>query len=121
MKFYYYDWLVVLAVILLWGAHGTTNYVIMLLQSSAETVEQAEAVVKAAEAAPVARMALQSKQLAFIFSTILTPAFIFGVYAWFRRREKMIPYASEHIAWMFLFVAATDFLNDISILLGVLS
>jgi hypothetical protein len=115
---YYFDYLVILSVMLLWGAHFITNMLIGHYSNAAETVQQVEAVVKVMEANPVAGYMMATTQLKIIFSLIITPALIFGFYVWFRRRVKE-RYGAEHIAWIFLFVSATDFLNDLSIILGL--
>ncbi len=121
MKLMYYDYLVIASVILLWGAHFITNFLIGYISDASEFAEIAQAVVQVFEANPLAKYVLLTQHLRLIFSTILVPAIIFGSYVWLRRHlNKKDAYGAEHVAWIMFFVAATDFLNDLSITLGLL-
>ncbi len=120
MKIRYYDYLVVLSVVLILGAHGLTNFLVNFYADQSAIGGDIEKVLMIAEANPVARIILQMSQLNFMFSLVLVPGMIFGSYVWMRRHTGLDPYGAEHIAWIFLFIAVADFLNDATIVLGIL-
>lgn len=123
MNLKYYDYLVLASILLLWVGQAATNIAVGIYTGEAETqaqVQAAEAFIQVAEANPIARYFLATLQLQFIFSLVIVPGLILGTYVAMRRRTRTEPYGAENVAWIFFFVAATDALNDVSIVLGLM-
>ena len=121
MKLLGADWIVIAAVILLVGTHATTNFLIKYYEDVAETVGVAEEVVLQMEANPVARWFFGIASFKLIYSYILAPGLLIGLW-WFLRKKYyndeivLQSYAVALFAFFFL-----NFMNDFSILLGVLA
>lgn len=121
MKLIRADYLVIIGFILLAGAHATTNYMINSYQDVAATVGIAEDVVLIMEANPVARWFFSFEMGKQMFSFVVAPALLIGLYYNLRRRYADNPIVLESYAIAFVALAFMDVLNDVSILLGFLA
>ncbi len=114
------DYLVIVAFILFLCCHVATNYLIFHYKSVAEQVGIAENIAFAFEANPVARYMFGVEQFKVIYSYVLMPGLIAGVYYLQRRRYAKYPDSVTAFAIALVVVAFSNFLNDFSVLLGVL-
>ena len=120
MKLIRADYMMIIGFILLAGAHSTTNYLINSYQDVARTVGVAEEAVLLMEANPVARYFFGLEMGKHIFSFVLAPALLIGLYYNLRRKYAKDIVVLESYAIAFVALALIDALNDISILLGFL-
>ncbi len=121
MKVLTADWIVIAACVLLVGTHMTTNFLIKYYGDVAKTMGIAEDRVLQMEANPVARWFFGIANLKVIYSYILAPGLLMGLYYYLRKRyyQDQIVLQSYAVALFSFFFL--NFLNDISILLGVLA
>ncbi len=111
-----YDIMIVVSIILIIATHTITVYTFSATQQL--TKADYESIVKVKEANPVAGLIMQMKNLRFIFTYVLIPAFVWASY-WAVRRKKDIHYIS-FTANFFLMVAILNILNDFPYLLGLM-
>lgn len=119
MKLVKSDYIIIAALILLIGAHTTTNYIVWHMQEVAEKVQIAESVVLEYEANPIARYFMSLGQFKFIFSYIIAPGTLIGLYYYIRNKYSKDNVVIESYSIAFLMVCVMDFLNDLSIALGM--
>ena len=120
MKLLFADWIFIAGLILLIGAHVTTNFLITYYSDAAKVVGVAEDAVLVMEANPIARWFFGIDSARHIFSYAIAPAMVTGMYWFLRRKYYNERPVLEAYAVGFLCLATMDFLNDASIALGVL-
>lgn len=121
MKLIKSDYIMFAALILLVATHITTNFLIKYYEEAAQQVGIAEEVVMIMEQNPMARLFFNFVGIKAIYSYIIAPGLLIGLYYFIRRKyfyqaEALEAYAVSFFAFMFL-----NFMNDISIALGVLA
>ena len=119
MKLIKSDYIVIAALLLLIGAHMTTNYLVWHMQSVAERIGAAEQIVLQYEANQVARFFLQFEGYKIIFSYVLAPGLLAGLYWFIRNKYTTDKIVIEAYSIAFLVVCAIDFLNDASIAIAL--
>ena len=119
MKLIRADYIFIGALILLIGAHMTTNFLIWHLEDVAEKVGIAKEVVLQYEANPVAKFFLGLQGFKLIFSYVIAPGLLTGLYWFIRRQYAHQGVVIEAYAVSFFMFAMLDFLNDISIAMGL--
>jgi len=115
-----YDWLIVAAAILFFGARLMTNFVFGFYTNAAETVQQAAAVVTVMEANPIVAWAINAGTISHIFSTFMVPVMFIGFWMILRKITRSDDVRTIY-ATLFLFVAFNDFLIDSAIALGIMA
>lgn len=113
------DYIIIFSIIMFIGAHTATNFIIAYHRDTADSIEDANAVMQVMEQNPVARYFLLAKNLNILFSYVVVPAFILATYMAFRLHPSVEPWVLVQVAWIFFFAAFIDVTNDISILLGL--
>ncbi len=115
------DWLIIAAVVLFFSCHVITNYLIWHISGVAVQIGAAENVVIQFEANPLARYVLASEDMSLIFTMVIFPGMVGGLYYFMRRYllSKGDELTLTSIAVMIVVVAFSNFLNDFSILLGI--
>ena len=116
------DFFIIVAIILFFSCHVMTNYLIWHISGVAGQLDMAKDVVLQFEANPFARKMLDLSNFTLIYSMVVMPGIIGGLYYGLRR--YLLKRGDEPklatIAMMVLLVSAANFLNDFSILMGVL-
>jgi len=120
MKMLRADWFMIFSLVLLIGAHITTNFLIMYYQDVAKSVGIAEEIAYEYEANPVAKAFLSIQNFKWIYSYVVAPGILLSLYYFLRRRYKNDLIVLETYAIAFLCFTGLDFLNDVSLLLGFL-
>mgnify|MGYP001614664816 CR=1 FL=1 len=121
MKIIRADYIIGVAIILMLGTHGVTQYLIAKHSTITKTQKDMENFLQFVEGNPVAAWLLKFEKIRIIYSAVLAPALIFGMYYYHRRKylEK-----DQHLVESFSVVAAMVFLinffNDASYLFGFL-
>jgi len=116
------DYLVIVSVLMLLGAHWITMFMIGYYRSAAESVEQAEAVVQAFESNPFMAWVLNITKVNFMLSIVVVPAYVLTLYVLARRYLiNRNPELLGMVALLVFFITFLDFTHDLSILLGTLA
>ena len=117
----YLDWAVFAIVILAIGTHMCTNYYIA--KKVEVTKADIESVVQAYEANPLIKWILVIKHLNIIMMLLIKPAFLITIYWMFRRlvKTEIQLFALQTFVIFFLAVVTINFLNDFSLLLGMMA
>ena len=122
MKLIRADYLIILAILLFFSCHAITNYLIWHMNGVAAQIGAAEDVVMQFEANPLARVFLAVENWSLIYSVVVMPGVIAGLY--YAARRHLLAKGDEltltSIAVMILAMSFSNFLNDFSIILGVL-
>lgn len=119
MKLIRADYIFIFALVLLIGAHMTTNYLVWHMQEVAEKIQVAESIVLEYEANKVAKYFMGLEGYKLIFSYVIAPSLLTGLYWFIRRKYSEQKVVLEAYAIAMLMVCLMDFLNDASIALGV--
>lgn len=114
------DYIFIVALLLLFVAHGTTKFLIAHYEDAAKTVQVAEDVALMFEVNPVSRYMFGLESLKHLFSYAIAPGMLTGLYWFLRRRYWNQKEALEGYAVAFLTIMFIDALNDASMALGVL-
>ena len=120
MKLILADYIFIAGLLFLVGAHLATNFMITYYQEEAERVGIAKEVVLEMEVNPVARFFMGFERFRLIYSYIFAPMVLSGLYWIIRNKYKDSILAIEAYAISFFMMGFLNFLNDASILLGVL-
>lgn len=115
------DYIFIVALVLLISAHIVTNFIINYYQDVAKTVGATQEAVLIMENNPVARYFFTIAGLKNIFSYIIAPGVLSGLYWFLRHKYANQKEALEGYAISFFVIFLIDFSNDLSILLGVLA
>ena len=115
------DYAMVVALILFLSCHTITHYLISSYKTTAEELGIAEEIVMMFEGNPFARHILRVESLALIYSYVLMPGLLFGLYALVRKKYEYKPEIINAFVTAIVVMAISNFLNDFSVLLGVLS
>lgn len=121
MKLISADYMVVLTIIFLLGAHLITAYLISSYSTAAEKAGVAKSAVMEYEANPIARFMFSTERFRLMYTYIMMPALVAGIYYYIRTKyfEQMDVVTS--FAIIFMMVGLCNFLNDLTILLGHLA
>ena len=119
MKLVRSDYIMIVALVLLIGAHMTTNYIVWSMETVAQKVQVAESVVLQYEVNPVAQYFFKFQGLKMIFSYVIAPGILAGLYYFIRKKYAKEWVAVEAYSIAFLVVCLMNFLNDISIAMGM--
>lgn len=114
------DYLMIGAIVLFLVAHCSTHFMISYYRDVAKQVGVAEDSVMLMETNPIARWILGIENFKRIFSFVIMPGMLSGMYWFLRNKYYNQKEALEGFAVAFLSIALIDALNDVSILLGVL-
>lgn len=116
------DILVYLSVILVMGIHITTNF--FMQQKSTETSASIENVVKVYESNPFLTIKLLTDKLTTMIFFIIKPAIVYWFY-WFMRKKtiegKVEIMTLQSYVIIIFFTTIVNFLNDFSILAGLMA
>lgn len=115
------DYIFIAALLLIIGAHITTNFLIKYYEDAAKIVGIAEEVSLVMEANPIARFFYGIESVKSIYSFILAPGILTSLYYFIRRKYSKQVVVLEAYAIGFFMFGLLDFLNDFSLLLGVLA
>ena len=111
------DWAVVLAYVGFVLVHVFTQYYISANVSAAQTVEQADRVIRAVEANDFAEWQFRLQNYGFVFKFVLFPAIYFVAY--YLARRKYGYEAVESLALMIGMMATLNVMNDLGAVMGV--
>ena len=115
------DWIIVISVIMLLGAHGITQFLVGYYTSGDGLKDSGTKIIAATEANPLAALILNISSIKYLYSMIIMPGIVFSLYYYFRKKYKDKDMdVVESFATMFLMIAFLDFMNDLTYLLGVL-
>ena len=120
MKLYIFDYIMIIAFLLMVSNHGITQFLIAKHTSIETTQEEANNLIKYVEANPIAAKILLIKKFQLVYSTIIAPAIFLGFYYYIRKK-----YINNHeVLMMFSIIMGSafflNFVNDFSYLLGFL-
>lgn len=122
MKLIRADYFMIVAFLMFSIAHGTTNYMINSLSDVAGSLGVNQEVVLSFEANPVARWAFGIENFRLIYSAVIMPGLLFGVYYFARKKHGMDqPFLLESLAFSIMIMGFMNALNDVSLLLGYLN
>ncbi len=121
MKLIFPDYIFILTIVFFIGAHLTTNFLMGHYISEANKIGAAEDVVLQFEANPLTRYMLGLERFKWIYSYIFAPGVMSGMYWVLRRKYFNRRIVLESFAISFMMFGLLNFLNDISIALGVLT
>jgi len=112
------DYLMVLSLILFLGCHIITNYLIWNINGVANQIGAMEDIGIQFEANPITKYIFQLGFFKTIYSYVFMPGLLFGTYYLFRKKNNIDSVIAFAVA--ICVMAFSNFLNDLSILLGVL-
>jgi len=113
------DFLVVLAIILFLSCHLITNYVLNSYRTVAEMIGEAKEIAYAFEANPIAKFMFKINAFRLIYSYVIVPGLIAGFYYMIRKNTTI--QSTTTFALAIFVMALCNFLNDFSVLLGILA
>ena len=119
MKLIRADYIFIGSLLLLIGAHTTTNFMVWHMQGVAEQIQVAEDVIYQFEANPIAKFFLSLEQFKLIFSYVIAPGLLTGLYYYIRRKYNKEKILLEAYSISFFCFFLLDFTNDISIALSM--
>lgn len=114
------DYIVIGALILLVGAHVTTNFLLTYYQDVAKTMEYAEEIVLEFEANPVAKWFFRFAGLKQMYSYVIAPGLLIGLYYFLRKKYLYDPFILESYSIALFCFFFLNFMNDIGLALGIL-
>ena len=120
MKLVLADYIFIAALLLFITAHVTTNFLIKYYEDAAEAVGIAKSVALQYETNPVARYFFSMVDLKRMYSYIIMPGVLTGLYWFIRRKYNKEPFAIEAYAIAFFMFGLLSALNDLSLLMGIL-
>jgi len=120
MKLIFPDYLAIFSILLILVAHVSSNFIFSLHTTTAEKQVNIEKVVDTMETNPIARYFFRTQQLRFMFSFVIAPSLLAGMYYFLRKRYFDHPDILGAYAVAIFVVALMDASNDVSILLGIL-
>ena len=120
MKLIFPDYIFILTIVFFIGAHLTTNFLMGHYISEAEKIGIAAEVVREFEVNPLTRYMLGFERFKFIWSYILVPGIMTGMYWGLRKKYFNQRIVLEAFAISFFMFGLLNFLNDAAIALGVL-
>lgn len=110
------DILVGFTIFLVLGTHLLT--VAAINATSVSTGADYETIVKVVEANPLAKYAFLNKQTGIVFKVVLSPALVFALY--FYMRKKVTIDVLTYYVYTLFFISLINFNNDLGSLIGVL-
>ena len=115
------DYLIIISILLFFSCHTITNYLVWHIGGVAKQIGSAEEVALQFEANPLARIILDIKNFNIVYTLVIMPGIVGGAYYAVRRHllKKGEVDSVNAFAVTILVMAASNFLNDLSILLGV--
>ena len=122
MKLIKADYIMAVAIILMLGTHTITHYLIAKHTSIEDTQRSAKEITTLVEQNPIAAMILQFEKAKYVFSFVLFPAMVCGVYYYHRRKHKDTN--QEYLESMAVIIFLSflfNFFNDASYLMGFLA
>lgn len=115
------DYIVIAAIVLYSITLFATNFYLEYKADVAEQINIERSVVLIAEQNPIARYFMLFDNLKVIYTTLVIPSFVIGIYWYFRSKYKDKDMAVvEGMAIMLFAGYLYNVLNDVSILLGAL-
>lgn len=122
MKLITADYIIAFGFILMLFTHSFTQYLVVKYTNPQQEVQDRKEVVAMMEANPLAALFLQFKKLSIIYSVVIAPGFVFGIYYWVRKKyieRDML--AIETFSITITAMTLINFFNDFSYLLGFLA
>lgn len=122
MKLIKSDYVIIAAILFFFSCHMITNYVVNKNIEAAEQVGISKEIALMVEANPIAKLMFRTEMLRLIYGYIVMPGIIGGVYYMQRRKykndddDRLMTFAIT-----LLLVSIFNFMNDFSVLLGVLA
>lgn len=110
------DYLMIIAILFMFGCHFTTHFLIAQSTTMAETREQAEKVIDYVEKNPVTALLFKLGGLKYIYTEILVPGMLVGMYYFFRRKFGYD--GAMGFAMMAVMVFLMNFINDFAYLMA---
>jgi len=104
------DYLMLIAIVLMLSCHFITHFLIAQQTTMAETIEQAEKVIDYVERNLVTAFLFKLGGLKYIYTEILVPGMLVGMYYFFRRKFGYD--GAMGFAMMACMVFLTNFIND---------
>ena len=114
------DYIILAALLLMLGSHSITQYLIAKYTSNEQIIETGKAIIAAGEQNPIAALFIQFNKLKMVYSFVLMPAFLIGIYWFFRNKYKQNQEVLEGFAVTTAMVFLINFFNDASYLTGFL-
>ena len=114
---------VIIGILFLMGAHLTTQFVSGLYFDANSVAANGKTIAYAYEANPLmAYLLVNSQMMAIIVGLFMIPALLLATYYVIRSRRIVVdpPIVLDILVMAFMFIAIMDFLNDFSLLLGML-
>lgn len=115
------DYIIGIAFILMLASHSITQYLVAKHSSITATQKSMEKLLEIVEANPLAAWALKFDKSRLIYSLVIAPAMLFGIYYYIRK--KYISYNIDYVesaAFMAAITFLINFFNDASYLIGFL-
>ena len=121
MKLKLSDYIFIAALILFIVSHVATNFLIKYYEDAAEAVGVAKEVALQYETNPVARKLLGMEDFRRMYSFVIMPGVLSGMYWLIRRKYNKDPIAIEAYAIAFFMFGLLTASNDLSIVAGLLA
>ena len=121
MKLIKTDYMIIVAIFMFLGAHLCTNFLIAHYQSAAVSIGAAQELAYEFEGNPIAKFMFQMQGVNLMYTYAVMPALIVGLYYTIRRTFKEQPEMVMVFVLAIVVMAISNFLNDFSIFLGVVS
>ena len=86
MKLIRADYIIGVALLLMLGTHAITNYLVAKHTTTEITQKKVEAWINLSEANPFAAWILKFEKMRIIYSVVLAPALVFGIYYYYRKK-----------------------------------
>ena len=119
MKLIRADWLMIAAFVLMLATHSVTTFLVSTHTSSEEVAITAKQLTTLVEQNPIAAFALQFKKAQIVYSLVLSPALMWGLYYYMRKKYKDRDIVVvEMFAFTSVIMFLINFLNDATYLLA---
>ena len=114
------DCIILVALFLMLGSHSITQYLIAKYTSNEQIIETGKAIIAAGEQNPIAALLLQFNKAKFLYSYVIAPSLLIGIYWFFRNKYGQNQEVLEGFAITTAMVFLINFFNDASYLMGFL-
>ena len=115
------DYIILAALLLMLGSHSITQYLIAKYTSNQDIIDSGKAIIAAGEQNPLAALLLTFNKAKFLYSYVIAPAFLLGIYWFFRKKYYDNQEILEGFAMTTAMIFIINFFNDASYLIGFLA
>ena len=115
------DYIILAALLLMLSSHSITQYLIAKYTTVSDIIDSGKAIIAAGEQNPLSALLLGFDKMRFVYSFVLMPAFLIGIYWFFRKKYYGNHEVLEGFAVTTFMVFMINFFNDASYLMGFLA